>query len=93
MLLLFIASYGLVLLKDFVFSGTYKALWSKTWFSRLMHAFCAAVLRYTRRYVPWLWRRQSIRTHFVVVKLWFENLLDYNKMIKAPVTTAPCKIN
>ena len=85
----FIASYGLVLLKDFVFSGTYKALWSKNLvFAPYARILCSSSALYSAVCSLAL-AQTSIVLIFVVVKLWFsENLLDYNKMIKAPATTA-----
>jgi len=92
MLLLFIASYGLVLLKDFVFSGTYKsAVVENLVFAPYARIFVQQFCVILGGMFLGFGAGKVFVLIFVVVKLWFENLLDYNKMIKAPVTTAPAK--
>lgn len=89
-LLLFIASYGLVILKDFVFSGVYKtALVENLVFAPYARIFVQQFCVILGGIFLDFGGGKIFVLIFVVVKLYFENLLDYNKIIKESVRPAP----
>ena len=83
LLILFIASYGLVVLKDFVFNGAYKtasigALMFAPYARIFVQQFCVIIGSFLLGF-----NLGSIFILvFVIIKIFFESIVDFQKMTK-----------
>lgn len=83
LLLLFIASYGIVVLKDFVFNGAYKTASLGTLlfapYGRIfVQQFCVIIGAFLLEFDL----GKIFILIFVIVKIFFESILDYQKIIE-----------